>query len=59
MKGRYWALLGLALGIAVVSGPYIFLRDVASYWVNYLYWLLITIAVLIVGLYKVNKWGGG
>ena len=58
MKGRFWALLGILLGLTVISVPYLFLRDVASYWANYIYWLLITLVVLIVGIWKIRKWGG-
>lgn len=57
MKGRFWALLGLTLGFIVVLIPYLFLRDVASYWANYLYWLIVTLVVLAVGIWKVKRWG--
>ena len=57
MKGRFWALVGSILGLVMVSVPYLLLRDVASYWANFVYWLLITLVVLVVGVYKVNEWG--
>ena len=57
MKGRFWALLGIMLGLVIVTVPYLFLRDVVIYWANYIYWLVITVVVLVVGIWKVRKWG--
>lgn len=57
MGGWQLALLGIILGIIDVGIPYLFLKNITRFWVNYLYWSVITLAILIIGIWQINKWG--
>ncbi len=56
MKGRHLAFLGILLGLINVGIPYLFLRDVSSFWGSFLFWILVTVGVLSVGLWKIRQW---
>ena len=56
MKGWQLALIGVVLGFLMVGIPYIFLRGPEFAWGIYLYWVLITIVAILVGLWNVKEW---
>ncbi len=57
VKGRNLALVGLILGIIDVGVPYFILKNTEKFWANYLFWTVLTLIVLILGLWQINKWG--
>lgn len=56
-KGRNLALVGLILGIIDVGVPYFILKNTVKFWANYLFWTVLTLIVLVLGLWQINKWG--
>ena len=56
MKGWQIALMGLLLGVVDVGVPYLLLRDVTRFWINYVFWTVLTLVVLILGLRRISGW---
>lgn len=52
-------ILPVVLIVAIVDivVPYLFLKDVTKFWANYLFWFLLTGAIIIFGILYVSKWG--
>ncbi|KXA94891.1 hypothetical protein AKJ65_03130 [candidate division MSBL1 archaeon SCGC-AAA259E19] len=49
----------LVLGIVDVTTPYLFLADVGEFWGSYLFWSILSLAVIIGGARHVSNWGEG
>ena len=49
----------VAIIVAIInfSVPYLILKDVTSYWANYLFWTTLTLIVIAGGIYYVRDWG--
>lgn len=58
MNGRELASIGISLGVLDVAIPYLLLKDVSAHWANFLFWSVLTLTVLILGIMKVRGWGG-
>ena len=58
MRGR--VLLGLAVGLALLNVlvPFLLLRRVGSFVGAFLFWCLLTLAVILLGILSVRRWGG-
>ncbi len=56
-KGRKLAFVGIVLGIVDVGLPYFFLKNTVKFWANYLFWVFLASIVLILGIWRINKWG--
>ncbi|MFW6040278.1 MAG: hypothetical protein ACOC85_00400 [Thermoplasmatota archaeon] len=39
------------------SVPYLVLKNVTSYWANYLFWTVLTIFVIVIGYLLIRNWG--
>lgn len=50
------ALIGLVLGVVDVGVPYLFLKDVGSFWASFLFWIAFAVIVLGVGIGRVSQW---
>lgn len=57
MKARELAVVAIILGAIDVGIPYLLFRNVSSYWINYLFWSILTLTVLLVGILKIRNWG--
>ncbi len=58
MKGRHLLGLGLGLALADVLVPYLLLRSIASFTASFLFWCLITFAMVLFGILATRGWGG-
>lgn len=59
MKAKNLALISLILVVLDVGIPYLFLKDIGEFWASYLYWALLAVTVLILGVIYIKDWGGG
>lgn len=57
MRGLYFLFLSIGLVIIDVLVPYLFLKGIASFWSSFLFWSLLTLAVIIFGIVYTRKWG--
>ncbi|MFW5912233.1 MAG: hypothetical protein ACOCTL_02065 [Candidatus Hadarchaeota archaeon] len=57
MKDRVIATIGILLALLNVVIPYLFFKNTSDFWINYLFWSLLTLSVVIAGTWKIRKWG--
>jgi len=50
-------LVGVLLAFLAVGVPYLFLRDIESFYGSYLYWIVLTFLTMVVIWWRVSKWG--
>jgi hypothetical protein len=57
MRGLHFLIL--AAGLALVDGlvPYLLLRDIARFHGTYLFWSLLTLAVILFAWWYTRRWG--
>jgi hypothetical protein len=58
MRGTYFLLLSIGLALVDVLVPYLLLRSIPSFLASYLFWCLLTLAVILFGALYVRRWGG-
>lgn len=51
------AVAGLVLGIIDVGIPYLFLKNIGKFWASYLFWTILSLIVVLAGIWRVSKWG--
>ena len=49
--------VGVLLTLAAVGVPYLFLRNIESFYGSYLYWIVLTFLTMVGIWWKVSKWG--
>lgn len=52
----FWILIAFTLAILTVGIPYLFLRDIESFWGSYFYWIVLTLSVMVLVWWKASKW---
>ena len=57
MKAKNLALIALLLAVLDLGVPYLFLKDIGSFWASYLYWTLLAVTVIILGAIYIKHWG--
>lgn len=57
IPGRYLLLAGIILAAVDILIPYLILKKIVEYWANYIFWLILALIVILIGYYKVQKWG--
>ena len=57
MKAKNLALIAIFLAVLDVVIPYLILKDIASFWGFYLYWTLLAVIVIVLGIYYIKHWG--
>lgn len=59
VKNRTLWFISVIFMVAIIdfAVPYLFLKDVIAYWANYVFWLVLTITVIIGGALYVRDWG--
>ncbi len=57
MKLFHLLVIAIAVATLDVLVPYIFLQEVTAYWANYLFWTMLTLTVILGGIYYVRRWG--
>ncbi len=50
-------LVGVLLAFAAVGVPYLFLKNIESFYGSYIYWIVLTFLTMIVIWWRVSKWG--
>ncbi len=50
-------ILGLLIAFSTTGIPYLFLRDLQTFYGSYLYWIILTIIVIAIVSWRVSKWG--
>ncbi len=56
MRGFHFLLLAIGLVLVDVLVPYLVLKDNAGFGASYLFWCLLTLAVIIFGIFYTRKW---
>ena len=57
MKAKNLALIAIFLAILDVAVPYLILKDIEAFWGNYLYWTILAVTVIILGVVYIKHWG--
>lgn len=57
MKTKNLALIAIFLAVLDVAVPYLFLKDVGAFWGSYLYWTILAVTVIILGVVYIKHWG--
>ncbi len=58
MRGRTLVVLAVGLALLDILVPYLLLRDIGSFAGSFLFWCLLTLAVIVLGAVAVRGWGG-
>jgi hypothetical protein len=58
---RGWTCLTVLAAVTLVdlAVPYFFIGDIASIWASYLFWSLLTLAVIVFAVIHAVRWGSG
>lgn len=57
-EGWQLAIIGTILALVDVGVPYLLLKNTIRFWANYLFWTVLTLFVLIIGIRKISRWRG-
>ncbi len=57
MKDKYIGILAVVLAFVNLGIPYLVLKNTASFMGTYLFWIILTLLVIIFGICNVRKWG--
>ncbi|KXB05494.1 hypothetical protein AKJ50_00765 [candidate division MSBL1 archaeon SCGC-AAA382A13] len=56
-RAKKLVIIGIVLAIIDVIFPYLFLKNIESFLGSYLYWTFLTLAVIIIGTWRILQWG--
>ncbi|MFW6141880.1 MAG: hypothetical protein ACOC53_04905 [Candidatus Saliniplasma sp.] len=54
---RNLVVISLFVAVINLTVPYLFLADHSQYWINYLFWAVLTLFVMFIGFLYVKDWG--
>ncbi|HPD98418.1 MAG TPA: hypothetical protein PLP89_08850 [Synergistales bacterium] len=57
-REKIWVIFALVYGTANIAIPFTFLREVASLGGAFMFWNVITLAVLLAGAWVTSSWSG-
>ncbi|MFO7791799.1 MAG: hypothetical protein R6W73_02315 [Candidatus Saliniplasma sp.] len=49
-------IISLVVAVVNLAIPYLFLRDRSDYWINFVFWTLLTLIVMFIGFLYVKDW---
>jgi hypothetical protein len=58
MKGWIFLVLAAVLALVDVLVPYLFFTQTGSFAASFLFWCILTLAVIIFGIFYTRRWGG-
>ncbi len=56
-SSRDFIIISIIVAIVNLAIPYLFLKDYSEYWVNFVFWTVLTLIVMFIGYIYIKDWG--
>ena len=56
-NSRDFIIISIIVAIVNLAIPYLFLKDYSEYWVNFVFWTVLTLIVMFIGYIYIKDWG--